>query len=267
LGRRFDLILSNNVFEHLPALPRAMAVCARLVEPDSGRIAIFTNPLYYSSSGSHLPVEPWEHLWQEPAVLREKLLASDLGEKHPLRELDLPDYLHREISLNRMRLGDFLEAVRGSGLAILNLGLMRDRNLAGLPAYRQRLATAESSADLAVADLTIEGIYVELARLESGASSFESTEELVLARRRENLERECRRLGEALEAEQRRAGELAGLLSEEQRQAEEQRRAAEDHRRAAAELRQVLDRVEASPSYRIGRAATAPARWLRERFR
>src|SRR6185369_10440321 len=33
LGRRFDLILSNNVFEHLPHLERSFAVCARLVEP------------------------------------------------------------------------------------------------------------------------------------------------------------------------------------------------------------------------------------------
>src|SRR5436305_592566 len=114
LGRRFDLVLSNNVFEHLPHLDRAFEVCARLVEPYRGRIAIFTDPLYYSSAGSHLPVEPWEHLWGEPEGVRERLLAGGggLGAGHPLRSMDLGTYLHEEISLNRTRLRDFLDGIR-----------------------------------------------------------------------------------------------------------------------------------------------------------
>jgi len=56
VGRRFDLVLSNNVFEHVGDLPRALGACAELVERD-GRIAIFTDPLFYSSAGSHLPHE------------------------------------------------------------------------------------------------------------------------------------------------------------------------------------------------------------------
>ncbi|HEY0783825.1 MAG TPA: class I SAM-dependent methyltransferase, partial [Thermoanaerobaculia bacterium] len=182
LGRRFDLVLSNNVFEHIPRLDRAFEVCARLVEPYRGRIAIFTDPLYYSSAGSHLPVEPWEHLWGEPERVRERLLAAEtagLGPGHALRKLGFGTYLADEISLNRMRLGDFLEGVRKAGLAILNLRLVRDRHLADLCRYRDRLP------GLSEVDLTIEGIAAELVLLAGPPPAdlppFVSTEEVVLA--------------------------------------------------------------------------------------
>jgi len=113
LDRRFDLVLSNNVFEHVSDIPRSLAACAQLVAED-GRIAIFTDPLFYSSSGSHLPHRPWEHLWGDVAGMD-------------------------EIPLNRMRLIDFLEAVRQSGLVLLNLRIVPDRNLRSLPDYRLKL--------------------------------------------------------------------------------------------------------------------------------
>jgi SAM-dependent methyltransferase len=254
LGRRFDLVLSNNVFEHLPHLERSFAVCARLVEPYRGRIAIFTDPLYYSSAGSHLPVEPWEHLWGEPEALRNRLLAGGLGPGHPLRAMDLGTYLKDEISLNGMRLGDFLEAIRKAGLAVLNLRLVRDRHLAELARYRDRLP------DLAEADLGIEGIAAELVRIEGPAPAdlppFVATEEVVLAAQRQILESEICRLREALDAEERRSFSLASDLGEARRQAG-------DLRRGLDEVRQVLKAVEASPSFRLGRLATAPLRWLR----
>ena len=111
-------MLSNNVFEHVADLACAPArLRASWSRPMAG-VAIFTDPLYYSSSGAHLPLAPWEHLWGAPQRLRNRLLAGvDLPAGHALESLELRDYLDREISLNRMRLADFLEAVRASGLS------------------------------------------------------------------------------------------------------------------------------------------------------
>ena len=257
LGRRFDLVLSNNVFEHLPHLERAFEVCARLVEPYRGRIAIFTDPLYYSSAGSHLPVEPWEHLWGEPEAVRERLLASGsggLGAGHPLRSMDLGSYLREEISLNRMRLGDFLEGIRKAGLAVLNLRLVRDRHLADLFRYRDRLPGVPE------ADLTIEGIAAELVRLEGppppDLPPFVATEEVVLAAQGQAHYLEKSELQEALKAEERRS---LGLLDD----LERERRHAADLQQKLDEVGRVLTGVEASASFRLGRLATAPLRWLR----
>ncbi len=259
LGRRFDLVLSNNVFEHLPHLEQAFAVCAGLVEPYRGRLAIFTDPLYYSSAGSHLPVEPWEHLWGEPGALRERLIhggggGGGLGAGHPLRTMDLDTYLHDEISLNRMRLGDFLEATRKAGLAILNLRLVRDRHLADVFAYRDRLP------GLSDTDLTIEGIAAEMVRLEGppppDLPPFYTTEEIVLAAQAQAAYLERTRLQEALEAEEHRSLHLTEKLAEE-------RLHGEDLQQKLDEVARVLAGVEASPSFRLGRMATAPLRWLR----
>ncbi|HEV7518632.1 MAG TPA: class I SAM-dependent methyltransferase, partial [Thermoanaerobaculia bacterium] len=254
LGRRFDLVLSNNVFEHLPHLDRAFEVCARLVEPYRGRLAIFTDPLYYSSAGSHLPVEPWEHLWGEPEAVRQRLLGSGLGAGHPLRSMDLGTYLTDEISLNRMRLGDFLEGIRKAGLAVLNLRLVRDRHLADLCHYRDRLP------GLAEADLTIEGIAAELVLLAGPAPPdlppFVATEEVVLAAQGQAHYLERSQLQETLEAERRRSLALVADLARE-------RRRALDLQQRLDEVGRVLTGVEASASFRLGRLATAPLRWLR----
>ncbi|MEA2693137.1 MAG: hypothetical protein QOJ16_2524 [Acidobacteriota bacterium] len=257
LGRRFDLVLSNNVFEHLPHLDRAFEVCARLVEPYRGRIAIFTDPLYYSSAGSHLPVKPWEHLWGEPEGVRERLLGSEtggLGAGHPLRSMDLGTYLTDEISLNRMRLGDFLEGIRKAGLAILNLRLVRDRHLADLFRYRDRLP------GLPDADLTIEGIAAELVRLEGSAPPdlppFIATEEAVLAAQGHANYLERSQLQENLDAERRRSLAIEDNL-------EKERRRALEIQQRLDEVGRVLAGVEASASFRLGRLATAPLRWLR----
>ena len=174
LGRRFDLILSNNVFEHVADLPGAFAACARVVEPGRGRVAIFSAPFYYSSNGSHLPTEPWEHLWGEPAALREKLLASGrLPPNHPLEVLELPDYLDREICLNRARLIDYLEAIRRSGLSYLQLSTVPDGCLAQLPRYLDAIRGRKITLD--VADLTTAGFGVELALPPDGTAGRSTT--------------------------------------------------------------------------------------------
>ena len=73
LKDKFDLVLSNNVFEHVSDIQRTLSACARVTR-HNGRIAIFTDPLYYSSVGSHLSLEPWEHLWGDGNTIRERLL-------------------------------------------------------------------------------------------------------------------------------------------------------------------------------------------------
>jgi SAM-dependent methyltransferase len=260
-GRRFDLVLSNNVFEHLPRLERAMAVCAELVEPNTGRIAIFTDPLYYSSSGSHLPVEPWEHLWGDPEAVRARLLAGKVPPGHPLHRLPLPDYLHGEISLNRMRLGDFLAAIRQAGLVILDLSIVPDRELARLGDYGERLEETRRALGLSATDLAIEGIAVELMRLPpaspgAGGGQIESVAERRRARHEAGV-------GAALAAERRRADEAARTLGA--------ALAAERGQSASlaaglAEVQGVLREVEASASFRLGRLLTAPLRRLRRAF-
>jgi SAM-dependent methyltransferase len=254
LGRRFDLILSNNVFEHVTDLARAFAACAELVEPGTGRVALFTAPLYYSSSGSHLPAEPWAHLWEAPAVLRQRLLSA-LPPRHPLQDLELPDYLDREISLNRMRLADLLAAVASSGLVVLNLRVVRDRRVQDLPTYLDRLAPALRGDVITVADLALEGVGLELMRLGKvvPAAQPSATEEIRLARYGSEL-------GERFAALEQRIRDL---------EAENDRLRGEglQAQRTAAEVKQVLDAVAASWSFRFGRLMTAPARWVRGRRR
>jgi SAM-dependent methyltransferase len=168
LGRRFDLVLSNNVFEHVADLPGAFAACAAAVEPGSGRVAIFSSPLYYSSAGSHLPVEPWEHLWGEPDAVRERLLQEGLlTPGHALERMDLDEYLRGEITLNRARLPDYLDAARQSGLAFLHFQALADERLAQLPSYLEKIRRRAGPVE--IADLSVAGIAVELIRL--GAAS------------------------------------------------------------------------------------------------
>jgi SAM-dependent methyltransferase len=113
LEERFDLVLSNNVFEHLGDLPRAFQVCARLVESGSGRIAIFTAPLFYSSCGSHLPTEPWEHLWEDPERLRRRL-REVLPPRHPVQQMDLEAYFDRAARSWRARAASYSSSWRAS---------------------------------------------------------------------------------------------------------------------------------------------------------
>ena len=259
LGRRFDLVLSNNVFEHLSDLRRALEVCASLVEPGTGRIAIFTAPLYYSSSGSHLPAEPWEHLWQAPETLRRKILDI-VPPQHALNVLDLPVYLFEEISLNRMRLPNLLEAIRDNNLVLLNLRLLRDRHLRDLPTHLPRLQRVRQRENLAVTDLAVEGLSLELMKLDGNALGEPpvSSEEILLARRHGELAEQNALLA-------RRNAELESALAYAQEDNTRLRDEKLHFQRTAEDVKRVLDAVEASWSFRLGRLLTAPARLLRSR--
>lgn len=212
LGRRFDLVLANNVFEHVGNLPAAFAGCAAAVEPGTGRVAVFSSPLWLSSGGSHLPHAPWEHLWAEPGDLRRRLLASGrLAPGHPLERLDLAAYLDREITLNRARVADWLAAVAASGLAVLHLQALADERLAELPAAVARMRAAGIEPPPAL-DLSAAGIALELALPPSSpdpAFAPPSTSDLLRAAEREAIAGSLSfRLGRALTAPARRLRDL-----------------------------------------------------------
>lgn len=147
IGRTFDLVLSNNVVEHVGDIGATLRACAAMIAPATGRIAIFTDPLYYSSTGSHRPHPPWQHL------IDADLLAPQ-----------------EEIPLNRMRLSDFLVAARSADLAILHLRLIPDRAIADLPSRLEALRAAPACQGVEAADLALEGIAIEMARIAPAGS-------------------------------------------------------------------------------------------------
>jgi SAM-dependent methyltransferase len=209
LGRRFDLVLSNNVFEHVGDLAAAFAACAEVVEPGSGRLAVFSSPLWLSSQGSHLPHAPWEHLWADADDLRRRLLAGGrLPAGHALERLDLATYLEREITLNRARVADFVAAIAAAGLAPLHLAVLPDPHLAELPAAMARMSSVGSEPPPSAFDLGAAGIAVELVRPPAGDRAAllpGSTFEARLAAEREAIHGSLSfRLGRAITAPARR---------------------------------------------------------------
>ena len=142
----FDAIISNNVVEHVFNLSANLAACKRQIPKPGGRVHIFTDPLFYSSAGSHLPVAPWAHLIESQASL-----LANLG----TTRTNWSEYRH---GLNGMTLTSFLEAVREAGMWIENMSVVPDRNrthfnelLDGMP------------SGLKPMDLLLEGISCTLA--------------------------------------------------------------------------------------------------------
>lgn len=142
---KFDLILSNNVFEHLPDINKALFVCSQLVKPNQGRIAIFTDPLYYSSCGSHLPLKPWEHLWESENVIKTKVSPSQ--------------WLEYKNGLNKMTVSDFVQAIVKNRLVIHKFETILDRNFNNLSIYKDRIL---ANCSVSETDLSVEGISCEL---------------------------------------------------------------------------------------------------------
>lgn len=145
IGRKFDLVLSNNVFEHLPDINKAFSSCKKMIEPFEGRIVVFTDPLFYSSSGAHIPLlAPWEHLWN-----------NEIKDK-------TNGYLWQQYkSLNKMRLLDFIKSIECNNLAIIKLNVIPDRNIENIKSYLN-LIPCDS-----ITNLVLEGISVELMRIDS----------------------------------------------------------------------------------------------------
>jgi SAM-dependent methyltransferase len=147
-GERYDLIVSNSVFEHVMDLKGVLGAFRALLRP-AGRVAIFSGSLWYSSIGGHIGEGPWEHISRSPAELKPELSARHW------------DVLCNQ--LNRMTVTDFLQAVRSVGMIVLQLRLGPDPNLDQLvdhlPRIRQRGYV--SSTDLSIESLGCELCFEE----------------------------------------------------------------------------------------------------------
>jgi len=143
-GERFDLIVSNGVFEHVMDLKGVLGAFRDLLKP-AGRVAIFADGLWYSSIGGHIGGEPWCQLWRAPQELSAELSPD---------RWDV--YCNK---LNRMTATDFLEAARSVGMIVLQLRLGRDPNLAQLADYLPRI---RQRVDVSPTDLSIVSIGCEL---------------------------------------------------------------------------------------------------------
>lgn len=139
----FDLILSHNVFEHIMDLKAVFEHIPKLLST-TGRVAIFTDPLYYSSCGAHMNIKPWEHLWGDLDSIKEKVPAYQWS-----------DYEH---GLNKMTVSSFLKEVNDSGAIISQFYLKPDRNINEYPLYKEKL---KDISGISPFDLTTEGISIE----------------------------------------------------------------------------------------------------------
>jgi SAM-dependent methyltransferase len=147
-GERFDLIVSNGVFEHVLDLKGVLAAFRPLLRP-GGRVAIFADSLWYSSIGGHIGGGPWEHLWRSPQELKAQIPAKRWRV-----------YCNQ---LNRMTAVDFLEAIRSVGMLVIQLKLGRDKSLRDLPrllpSIQERVAATPT--DLSIVSIGCELCYVE----------------------------------------------------------------------------------------------------------
>lgn len=140
----FDYVMSNNVFEHIDDLTETLGSLRRFVPASGARIVIFADPLYYSSAGHHLRAGPWDHLIKP---------AEQLCNETPPRQWDA-----FRTQLNGMTLTDFLGAVRDSGLLLLELAVVPDRELSRFSELHPLMP-----AHLKPMDLCVEGLACTLA--------------------------------------------------------------------------------------------------------
>lgn len=165
LDGTFDLVLSVNTIEHLADPGVVLAACGKVLEPMAGRIAVFADPLYHSSVGSHLEHEPWEHLWGDWEEIRRKRSASDDFHGLYLRERTVADFIDEFNALNRYRPADYLDAIARSGLVPVDFGFVYDRHLDRLAEHLPRLAE-KAPPGSTVLDFALEGIWFVLVRPE-----------------------------------------------------------------------------------------------------
>ncbi|BDZ69406.1 glycosyltransferase family protein [Methanobacterium ferruginis] len=169
IGRKFDIVLSNNVFEHLPDINKAFDACKKMIDPYEGRIAIFTDPLYYSSMGAHLPLtKPWEHLWNSEISIK---VSDDYLRKHYYKSTE--DYYRDYDSLNYMKFFDFIKSIERNNLVILQLNIIPDRNLGEMRDYLNEINEEES-----VTNLALEGMSIELMKTDSKLEMYDINEGL-----------------------------------------------------------------------------------------
>ena len=136
----FDLVMSNNVVEHIDGLSANLVALRRFLPRRGGRVHIFADPLFYSSKGHHLPIAPWEHLTNTQEALRLRVTPRQWRD-------------YRE-GLNGMRVTDFLDAVREAGMILLEFATRADTNLDRFVELRPSIPSAIKPMDLCLSGVS-----------------------------------------------------------------------------------------------------------------
>ncbi|MFS2004302.1 class I SAM-dependent methyltransferase [Duganella sp. CT11-25] len=145
--QRYDLIISNGVFEHVMDLKGVLNAFRPLLRP-GGRIAIYADGLWFSAIGGHLGRTNWEHLWMTPEAIKEQF---------PER------WNAYRGNLNRMTAADFLNAVRDVGALVLQFKIRSDPFL---PKLAPLLEQIRARQQVSPTDLSITSIGCELCFME-----------------------------------------------------------------------------------------------------
>lgn len=144
---RYDLVVSNGVFEHVSDLKGVLNALRPLLRP-GGRIAIYADGLWFSAIGGHLGKTNWEHLWMAPREIKEQF----------------PERWNAYMNnLNRMTAVDFLQALRDVGALVLQFSVRSDPYL---PKLAPLMETIRARQQISPTDLSITSISCELCFLE-----------------------------------------------------------------------------------------------------
>lgn len=144
---RYDLVVSNGVFEHVSDLKGVLNAFRPLLR-HGGRIAIYVDAMWFSSTGGHLGMHCWEHLW----MTREEIKTAFPGR--------WPAFTAR---LNRITAVDFLQAIRDVGALVMQFKTRRDPYLSTLPPLLDLIRSRQqvSPTDMSITAIACELCFVE----------------------------------------------------------------------------------------------------------
>lgn len=143
-GNKFDVIISQDVMEHVDDPSAAMAAMAAALRP-GGRILMMFGPPWWAPYGAHMrffcPI-PWLQLWfSEKTVMAVRARYRHDGATH---------YQEVESGLNKLSLARFERTLRSSGLRVIEcryVGVRKVQFLTRVPLVRE-LATVIVAAVL-----------------------------------------------------------------------------------------------------------------------
>jgi SAM-dependent methyltransferase len=144
---RYDLIVSNGVFEHVSDLKGVLNALRPLLRP-GGRMALYADGLWFSAIGGHLGKCNWEHLWMAPHEIKEQF----------------PERWHAYINnLNRMTAVDFLQALRDVGAVVLQFTVRSDPYLPNVAPLMDAIRARQqvSPTDLSITSIGCEVCFLE----------------------------------------------------------------------------------------------------------
>lgn len=133
-GNKFDVIISQDVMEHVDDPSAAMATMATALRP-GGRILMVFGPPWWAPYGAHMrffcPI-PWLQLWfSEKTVMAVRARYRHDGAKH---------YQEVESGLNKLSLAKFERTLRNSGLTVIEcryVGVRKIQFLTKVPLLRE----------------------------------------------------------------------------------------------------------------------------------